>query len=563
MWLEDLQSKVASTYSNITFVKSEDDKRIKELIRFLEGRNPLNPLYPNKWVIDTVWVVDGAGYRVIYKRNNKGKYKQEDRERMDDFTSPFEQYVREGQEKSVLIYHKFLSLSESEQTLLLCLTRDTEALMSKQKHIIIFTESFSGIAKVLLENSNIVEVPLSLDYERREMLDIYRDVMPIERNLGIPLIEGNDYDSVIRATSGLNLIQFESLLFEGTVEFIIRQHKPIVPSWFAQKKVEILNRTETFRIYHPKHGLDAFASPKVLKEYIQKRIINVIKHYDIASKIGVGFPDGLLLFGMQGTGKTWLARAIAKEVNVPFVEFNIASVMSKYVGETEKNIEKMIKILNEIQPAILFIDEIDAIGLRRSTVDLDSGVSRRMINRLMSWLAEPDKKVLVIGSTNKPEQMDEAFIRSGRFSFRIPLLLPNYETRKEIFKIHLDLRGAKYDGIDFDELARRSAYYTGADIVKIVDDALFYAFDRVLHGASGSSEDVKVCMDDFDESFKTNIININRNSEQQKMYIKLAEDYGTDVRIIDIYKNIEKEIRGEWDDDRYKLEIIKQKIKGD
>lgn len=539
-WIRYLQNRVSSLYSNITFVKTNDEKRVEELINLIKAGLKLNMTLPTA-EIESIYFVDGANNFKVMQKSTGWKTQEIE---VDEFSpNPLAIYFQSKPKNSILILYRFLSLSEGIQNLLLSKARDTTFMNSN--HILVFVENTGDINPILLSYSNIVDVPLSLNEERERLI---KDFIAQVKNIAKDIEVINDINAVVRATSGLNLMQFESLLYEGFIEFVMNQKTGIPPSWFAKKKIEMINMDETFTLTHPTHGIDAFASPKIIKDYIYNRIIKVIKEYEKARKIGLKYPDGLLLFGMQGTGKTWLARAIAKEINVPFMEFNVSSVMSKFYGETEKKVEKMIKILDSIQPAVLFIDEIDAIALRRSEFNGDSGVSRRMINRLMSWLSE-DKQVLVIGSTNRPEQMDEAFIRSGRFSFKIPILLPDLDTRKDIFKIHLNLRNSPHKDIDFNELSKKSKYFTGADIVKVVDDAIYFAFSN--------NKDV-IDMECFDEAFKEIVVNRDRNKELQKEYLKYAERFGTIKSIIDAYKYIDAEITNT---DR--IELLKNVIKGE
>ena len=534
-WIEVLQDKVSSLYSNVTVVRSEDEKRIEELVYRLRKGLILN-ITRNR-AMDKLWIAKGSKY---VKEVDLKTGKEENIE-IDAFTdSPLDTFLEKHIKNSILILSKFLNIPDGIQETLIAIARDTE-LMSDNIHIILFTEN--PLKDLLLESVKVVNVPLSTEEERRELIESF------EKEIGKKFEDGlfDDRDAIIRATSGLNLIQFESLLYESAVKFKIKRNEIIPASWFAEKKVELLNRAEYFTLSTPTHGLEAFASPEVIKNYIEKRIIKVIKEYDRAKKIGMRYPDGLLLFGMQGTGKTWLARAIAKEINVPFVEFSISSILSKYVGESEKKVERLIKVLEAIQPAVLFMDEIDALAPRRESIQGDAGVTRKILNRLMSWMADERKEVLVIGSTNRPQDMDEAFLRAGRFSHKIPLLLPNHETRAKIFQIHLNLRKSCHKDIDYNELADRSEYFTGADIVKVIDDALFNVFIN--------NRDC-LTMEDFDIAFEDSVINLERNKQLQETYLELAKGYGTSKKIVEVYTTKFRTKSKE------KIELLKEFVKG-
>jgi transitional endoplasmic reticulum ATPase len=203
-----------------------------------------------------------------------------------------------------------------------------------------------------------------------------------------------------------------------------------------------------------------------------------IKHPEIFQRLGLDFPRGVLLYGPSGTGKTLLARAIAFETDAYFITISGPEIMSKFYGQTSKNLRDFFEEAKKNAPSIIVIDELDAIASRKES---SSDVENRTVSQLLSLLdgVEDRGRVIVIGLTNKLELLEPALLSPGRFDKIIEFHLPDEKGREEIFRIHTK-RIPITNNISFKELASRTQNFTGADIYAVCKDASFSALRRQL-----------------------------------------------------------------------------------
>lgn len=205
-----------------------------------------------------------------------------------------------------------------------------------------------------------------------------------------------------------------------------------------------------------------------------KEVIELpIKNPEIYKRVGIKAPKGVLLYGPPGTGKTLLARAVAATMDCNFLKVVASALIEKYIGESSRMIREMFAYARERASCIIFMDEIDAIGSRRSS---DSSSSDREVQRtLMELLNQLDgfkelDNVKVIMATNRPDILDPALLRPGRLDRKIEVPLPNDQARKEILKIHM--QGMEIDGeIDYDVLVKLTVNFNGADLRNVSTEA--------------------------------------------------------------------------------------------
>ena len=198
---------------------------------------------------------------------------------------------------------------------------------------------------------------------------------------------------------------------------------------------------------------------------------------ELYKKVGIEPPKGVLLVGPPGTGKTLIAKAVAHQTNATFIRFVGSELVQKYIGEGARLVRELFEMAQKKSPSILFIDEIDAIGAQR--MEADTSGDREVQRTLMQLLAEldgfnPIGDVKIIGATNRPDILDEALLRPGRFDRIIEIPIPNYEGRSEIFKIHMSKMNTE-PGINPMELAVKAENATGADIKSICTEAGMFA----------------------------------------------------------------------------------------
>jgi SpoVK/Ycf46/Vps4 family AAA+-type ATPase len=224
-------------------------------------------------------------------------------------------------------------------------------------------------------------------------------------------------------------------------------------------------------------GLDA------LKEKIRLRVIHPLRRPDLYKAFGKKTGGGLLLYGPPGCGKTFLSRATAGEAGIHFVAVGVEDVLDMWLGQSEKKLHELFRLARQKAPTILFFDEVDAIGGRRSALRHES--YRTLVTQFLSELDGANGKaegVLVIGATNAPWDVDGAFRRPGRFGDVLFVPPPDLQARVEILK--LKLVGRPHGELDVPSIARRTELYSGADLEHIVESAIEAALADSLRSGS-------------------------------------------------------------------------------
>ena len=219
-----------------------------------------------------------------------------------------------------------------------------------------------------------------------------------------------------------------------------------------------------------------------LKEEIQKvrEMIELpLRHPEIFEKLGIEAPKGVLLYGPPGTGKTLLAKAVANESNAHFISISGPEIMSKFYGESEARLREIFKETKEKAPSIIFIDEIDSITPKREEVTGE--VERRVVSQLLSLMdgLEARGKVIVIAATNRPNAIDPALRRPGRFDREIEIKVPDKRGRLEILQIHTRNMPLESD-VNQEKIASVSHGFVGADLEYLCKEAAMKCLRRLL-----------------------------------------------------------------------------------
>lgn len=199
-----------------------------------------------------------------------------------------------------------------------------------------------------------------------------------------------------------------------------------------------------------------------------------------ARRYGIPNPKGMLLVGIQGTGKSLSAKTIAHEWRLPLLRLDTGRLFSGLVGESESRVRQMIQIAEAIAPCVLWIDEIDkAFGNITSGTDGDSGTSRRVFGSLITWMQEKTSPVFIVATANNVRILPAELLRKGRFDEIFFLNLPSPSERQDIFRVHLQrLRPSRLREFDFAQLAHHTANFSGAEIEQVIIDGMHHAFGR-------------------------------------------------------------------------------------
>ena len=218
----------------------------------------------------------------------------------------------------------------------------------------------------------------------------------------------------------------------------------------------------------------------ILEEDVKEDIlstINFVKNIEKYKEMGCVIPSGILLEGPPGTGKTLIAKTVANESNMNFKSLIASDLVQKYVGDSAKRIEKEFEEITKAGGGILFIDEIDAIGMNRSSSD-ENKEYRAALNKLLACMSEAsEKNVIVICATNVKEQLDPALIREGRIDKVIKVPLPDFDSRVKLFELYVN-KLKHEDNINYEELAEKTDGKSGAFIAACCNHAGIYAVDH-------------------------------------------------------------------------------------
>ena len=235
-----------------------------------------------------------------------------------------------------------------------------------------------------------------------------------------------------------------------------------------------------------------------------KEIVDFLHNPKKYAEIGASLPKGALLVGPPGTGKTLIARAVAGEAKVPFFAISGSEFVQMFVGMGAAKVRELFKQANEKAPCIIFIDEIDAIGKKRDNMVGGNDEREQTLNQLLTEMDGFDgrKGVVILAATNRPESLDAALLRPGRFDRRIQMELPDLEGRKAILSVHL--QKVRHDDVDLDLVARSSAGSSGAELANIVNEAALRAVRMERNCVS---------TDDLEESVETVIAGAQRKGK--------------------------------------------------
>ena len=246
-------------------------------------------------------------------------------------------------------------------------------------------------------------------------------------------------------------------------------------------KKELLKKDGVLEYISPEENLAEVGGFANLKAWLEKRKKAFAAE---ARQFGIEPPRGMLLLGVQGCGKSLVARAVAKEWGLPLLKLEAARLYDKYVGETEKNLERALKMAEQMAPCVLMIDELEKGLSYNPGGDADAGLSKRIFGRLLTWLNDRKAPVFVVATSNNITELPPELTRKGRFDEIFFVDLPNVAERREIFTVHLRKRKRNPALFDLAELAKASNGFTGAEIEQAVVSALYTAFSKGIEVTS-------------------------------------------------------------------------------
>nr|YP_010727522.1 hypothetical protein Ycf46 [Stephanodiscus niagarae]YP_010727572.1 hypothetical protein Ycf46 [Stephanodiscus niagarae]WDZ67116.1 hypothetical protein Ycf46 [Stephanodiscus niagarae]WDZ67166.1 hypothetical protein Ycf46 [Stephanodiscus niagarae] len=342
-------------------------------------------------------------------------------------------------------------------------------------------KNISRILKLQPKTIIIIGSEFNIPKELSDLITILQFQLPVESEINYELkrlieslniqIDQQILESLTRACQGLSLERIRRVLSK-----IIATYKTIDENsikLLLNEKKQIISQTEILEYWSVDETISKIGGVDNLKNWLKKRKTS----FGIqASNYGLPTPRGLLLVGIQGTGKSLTAKAIANEWQLPLLKLDVGKLFGGIVGESESRLRQMIQVAETISPCILWIDEIDKAFSNNNNTG-DSGTSNRVLATFISWLSEKTKPVFVVATANNIDLLPLEIIRKGRFDEIFFLDLPQKQEREQIFKIHIqEFRPNRWELFDYSKLAQLSEAFSGAEIRQSIIEAMYHAF---------------------------------------------------------------------------------------
>jgi SpoVK/Ycf46/Vps4 family AAA+-type ATPase len=342
-------------------------------------------------------------------------------------------------------------------------------------------KNVSRLLKLQPKTIIIIGSNFSIPIELQDLITVVQFQLPIKIEIAQELnrlieslnlnVEAELFESLTQACQGLSLERIRRVLSK-----IIATYKTIDAnsiSILLSEKKQIISQTEILEYWSVNEKITDIGGVENLKDWLKKRKSS----FGIqAANYGLPTPRGLLLVGIQGTGKSLTAKAIATEWQLPLLKLDVGKLFGGIVGESESRLRQMIEVSETLAPCILWIDEIDkAFSINDNTHD--GGTSNRVLGTFISWLSDKTKPVFVVATANHVERLPLEIIRKGRFDEIFLLDLPQNQEREQIFKIHIqEFRPNSWELFDYEKLGKLSESLSGAEIKQSIIEGMYHAF---------------------------------------------------------------------------------------
>ncbi len=283
-------------------------------------------------------------------------------------------------------------------------------------------------------------------------------------------LDAETREKVLSAAQGLTCTEAENV-FAKSLVMTNRLDLDVIVS----EKKQIIRRSQLLEYFSPDEDMSLVGGMPLLKDWLAKR---ALAFSDRARQFGLPEPKGLLLLGVQGAGKSLVAKAVASEWKLPLLRLDLGRMFNQFVGSSEQNMRTALRLSESIAPCVLWLDEIEK-GLAGSASShiSDAGTTARVFGSFLTWMQEKTAPVFVLSTSNDISMLPPETLRKGRFDEIFFIDLPNLEERREIFAIHIAKRGRRPLEFDLNYLAQHSGGFSGAEIEQAVISGLYDAFE--------------------------------------------------------------------------------------
>jgi hypothetical protein len=359
-------------------------------------------------------------------------------------------------------YHRFLDDVAIARKL-----RNLARLLKSQPKNLVLLSPRIAIPEDLTEVLTVIEFPLPAAPE------IKTEIERLLQSTGNNSLSGKIVDDLVRSCQGLSLERIRRVLARA-----IASHGELLPEdvdLVLEEKRQTIRQTQILDFYPATEQISDIGGLDNLKDWLIRRGGSFT---DRARQYGLPHPRGLMLLGIQGTGKSLTAKAIAHHWHLPLLRLDVGRLFGGLVGESESRTRQMIQVAEALAPCVLWIDEIDK-GFSGLGAKGDAGTASRVFGTFITWLAEKTSPVFVVATANDIQGLPPEMLRKGRFDEIFFVGLPNQDERKAIFNVHLSrLRPHNLKGYDVDRLAYETPDFSGAEIEQTLIEAMHIGFSQ-------------------------------------------------------------------------------------
>lgn len=383
------------------------------------------------------------------------------------------EHIADSREAAIFVLkdlHPFFGDGRSlDEIMLVRQMRDMALELKSSQKTVVLLSPVLRFPPELEKSVAILEYPLPTLAELGGALD--RVLRSVRSRFDLPFsLDEEERERVLKAAQGLTTMEAENV-FARSVVLTRRLDLQVI---VAEKK-QIIRRSRALEYYDSAEDMTRVGGMAELKAWLNKR---GLAFSEKARQFGLPEPRGVLLLGVQGGGKSLIAKAVASLWKLPLLRLDMGKVFSEMVGSSEENMRAALQMAEAVSPSILWIDELEkGLAGLASSHRSDAGTAARVFGSFLVWLQEKTAPVFIVATSNDISQLPPELLRKGRFDEIFFIDLPNYEERQEIFAIHLAKRHRNPHRFNLERLAQETEGFSGAEIEQVVISALYDAFE--------------------------------------------------------------------------------------
>jgi ATP-dependent 26S proteasome regulatory subunit len=453
----ELEVLIRARYPLIYVISWEEQRLVKQVSQIASklGKNVF------EWSVTTGLVAAGTS---IQSQKHRDTATQDPLVALDN--------VIEHVDPALYVFKDFHPFLKGQNMAVVRRLREVAASMQNTYKTIVIVSPMFQLPPELEKDLTVID--FDLPKERDFALLLKRIIDEVKDNPKLNVNITRDVaGQIIRALLGLTLTEGENVLAKTLV-----QQRGLGEAGLAvinSEKEQIIRKSGLLEYYSAEENLNSIGGLDALKSWLVRRSVAFTNQ---AREFGLPAPKGVLLLGVQGCGKSLMAKTISNIWQLPLLRFDVGRVFGSLVGSSEDNVRRAIKVAESVSPVVFWVDEIDKAfrGSRGSGASTDGGTSARVFGTFLTWLSEKKSPVFVVATANDVSLLPPELLRKGRFDEIFFVDLPAFEERKEIFSVHLERRKMDPSEFDLDALAQGSLGYSGAEIEESIVSAMFNIF---------------------------------------------------------------------------------------